>query len=73
MEYLKYTEFRNHAKKYFDIIEQGSSFIIVRKDKPIARIIPFQENHTGWKRDNTKIKLKKGKTALDYVLEERNK
>lgn len=72
MNYLKFTDFRNHSKDYFDKIEHGSSFIIIRKGKPIAKILPFNESISGWKRDHKKIKLKTSKSSLDYLLQERN-
>jgi prevent-host-death family protein len=72
MNYLKFTDFRNHSKEYFDKVEHGSSFIIIRKGKPVAKIIPFNESITGWKRENVKIKLKTAKNTLDYISQERN-
>lgn len=72
MNYLKFTDFRNHSKDYFDKVEHGSSFIIIRKGKPIAKITPFDESISGWKRENKKIKLKKDKTTLEYIIQERN-
>lgn len=72
MNYLKFTDFRNRAKEYFDKVEHGSSFIIIRKGRPIAKIVPFNETHSGWKRETIKVKLKKSKSTLDYVMQERN-
>jgi prevent-host-death family protein len=72
MNYLKFTDFRNHSKEYFDKVEHGSSFIIIRKGKPVAKIIPFNESIMGWKRENVKIKLKTAKNTLDYISQERN-
>lgn len=72
MNYLQFTNFRNKSKEYFDKVEKGSSFVIIRKGRPVAKIIPFAETTSGWKRENRKIKLKTKKTALDYILEERN-
>lgn len=72
MNYLQFTNFRNNSKEYFDKVENGSSFVIIRKGKPVAKIIPFIETNTGWKRENKKIKLKSKKTSLDYILEERS-
>ena len=72
MNYLQFTDFRNHSKEYFDKVEQGTSFIIIRKGKPVAKIIPFHEKISGWKREIKKIQLKSGKSALDYILQERN-
>ena len=72
MNYLQFTDFRNKSKEYFDKVEHGSSFIIIRKGKPIAKILPFNQIEPGWKRDNKKIKLKSKKSTLDYILQERS-
>lgn len=71
MNYLKFTDLKNHSREYFDKVEKGCSFIIIRKGKPIAKIIPFSEAVPGWKRKNVKIRLKNDKTAVEYVLSER--
>ncbi len=72
MNYLKFTDFRNHSKEYFDKVEHGSSFIIIRKGKPIAKVVPFNDSIAGWKRENKKIKLKNNKISLDFIIQERN-
>lgn len=73
MEYVQFTDFRNHSKDYFDRIEEGESYIIVRKGKPVARMLPFEQPNTGWKRSLKRIKLKAGeKTTTDYITEERS-
>lgn len=73
MEYLQFTDFRNHSKEYFERIEEGESYIIVRKGKPVARILPFEQPSPGWKRDVKRVKLTKGKnTTTDYIAEERS-
>jgi prevent-host-death family protein len=72
MNYLKFTEFRNKSKDYFDKVEKGNSFIIIRKGKPIARIMPFSESSDGWKREIKKVVLKKCKDSSEYILSERN-
>ena len=72
MNYLKFIDFRNHSKDYFDKVEHGSSYVIIRKGKPIAKITPFAETLSGWKRENKKIRLKTKKTTLEYIIKERN-
>ena len=69
--YVTFTDFRNNLKKYFDNIENGISYIITRRGKPIAQVIPLEEIETGWKRENQKITLKKSKTSLEYTVQER--
>lgn len=73
MSYLQFTEFRNNSKRYFDNVEQGESYIVIRKGKPIARVIPFEEDtSTGWKRDIEKTRLKVAASTTDYIVQERN-
>ncbi|HNV49192.1 MAG TPA: type II toxin-antitoxin system Phd/YefM family antitoxin [Spirochaetota bacterium] len=72
MQYLKFTDFRNRSKEYFDKVERGSSFIIIRKGKPVAKIVPFGETGAAWKREPKRITLKTGTTTLDYIMHERN-
>ena len=72
MEYLQFTDFRNHSKEYFDKIEHGESYIIIKKGKPVAQITPFNENVKGWKRTVTRIRMRDSvKTTTDYITEER--
>ena len=71
MNYLQFTDFRNNSKKYFEKVMSGDSYIIIRKGKPVAKIIPFEEKAAGWKRAISKIKLKKNTTSLKYIMQER--
>ncbi len=73
MNYLQFTDFRNKSKEYFDAVEHGTSYIIIRKGKPIATLTPFQSREAeGWKRPVTKISLKKRKDSSEVVIAERN-
>lgn len=73
MKYLQYTDFRNHSKRYFEKIENGETFVIIKRGKPIARIQPFVEEVQGWKRTVSRVKLKNTqKTTTDYIVDERN-
>ena len=73
MEYVQFTDFRNHSKAYFEKIAEGASFIIIRKGRPAAKIIPFEQKLQGWKRNITRIKLNSSsKTTTDYIAGERN-
>ena len=60
MEYLQFTTLRNSAKEYFDEVEKGKSFVVIRKGKPIAKVIPFVEQIQGWKRDVKAVTLRNG-------------
>jgi prevent-host-death family protein len=60
MDYLQFTELRNSAREYFDKVEKGKSYVIVRKGKPIAKVIPFKEPVQGWKREVKPVTLRNG-------------
>ena len=60
MDYLQFTELRNSAREYFDKVEKGKSYVIVRKGKPIAKVIPFKEPVQGWKREVQTVTPRKG-------------
>jgi len=72
MEYLQFTDFRNHSKEYFNEIENGQTYIIIRKGKPVAQINPFHHNSAGWKRSIEKIKLKTNITTTELLAKERS-
>jgi prevent-host-death family protein len=73
MNYLQFTDFRNNSKEYFDKVERGNSFVIIRKGKPVATLKPFKEEvNEGWKREIKKVKLKKCKDSSEYIISERN-
>ncbi len=71
MEYIQFTEFRNNSRYYFDNVEEGKSYIVVRKGKPVAKIQPFDGTKPSWKRRIKRIKLREDAQAIDYILQER--
>ena len=50
MKQATFTELRNHAKHYFDMVETGESVRVVRNGKPIADIVPVAADLPSWKR-----------------------
>jgi len=72
MNFIQFTEFRNHSKQYFDKVEHGDSYVIIRKGKPVAKIVPFSEKTAGWKRETRRIRLKSSRTSLDIIMRERS-
>ena len=81
MNYLKFTEFHNKSKEYFDQIEKGQSYIITRRGKPIARILPLndtqkvvsvkEQNVPGWKKKFKKVVIK-GEPSHITIVKMRN-
>lgn len=73
MQFLQFTEFRNKSREFLDAVEQGSSYVIVRRGKPIAQVTPFRENVSqGWKRPHKRIKLKGTLTTTEILRQMRD-
>jgi prevent-host-death family protein len=53
-----FTEFRNHAKDYFDAVEGGDTVRVFRNGKPIAEIVPVRSGVPSWKRHATPLLVK---------------
>lgn len=67
-----FTEFRQHAKKYFDAVERGEVVLIIRHGKVIAEINPAGSDEAipSWKRPGLK-KVVKGASLTKIILKER--
>ena len=68
MRQATFTEVRNHAKQYFDIVELGESVRLLRNGKPIADIM---ENLTSWKRRQAQPLVLGSVSASRMILDER--
>ena len=53
MQETTFTELRNHAKHYFDVVEGGETVRVFRNGKPIAEIVPVHSGIPSWKRQTT--------------------
>ncbi|MEI6207986.1 MAG: type II toxin-antitoxin system prevent-host-death family antitoxin [Desulfuromonadales bacterium] len=73
MKQATFTELRNHAKHYFDIVESGESVRIVRNGKPIADIVPLPQELPSWKRRVVQPLLVDGVSLSRIILEERER
>ena len=67
-----FTEFRKHAKTYFDSVEKGATIQVLRHGKVIAEITPPHENRLskGWKKPGLKL-LVPGVSLTKALLAER--
>ena len=72
MKQATFSELRNHAKHYFDIVEAGESVRIVRNGKPIADIIPLPQDLPSWKRRDVQPLVIDGVSLSQIILEERD-
>ena len=71
MKRATFTELRNHAKQYFDLVEAGESVRVLRNGKPIADIVPVPANLPSWKRRTAQPLVLEGIAVSRVILEER--
>lgn len=71
MKQASFTEIRNHAKQYFDIVESGESVRVLRNGKPIADIVPVLADVPSWKRRKAQPLVLDGVSISRMILEER--
>jgi len=71
MKQATFSELRNHAKQYFDIVESGESVRIIRNGKPIADIVPLSQDLPSWKRRVAQPLTIDGVSLSRVILEER--
>lgn len=71
MRQATFTEIRNHARAYFDIVESGESVRVLRNGKPIADIVPVVADLPSWKRRTAQPLVIDGVSISRMILEER--
>jgi prevent-host-death family protein len=71
MKQATFTEVRNHAKQFFDIVEAGESVRVLRNGKPIADIVPIVTDLPSWKRRKAQPIILDGVSVTKMILEER--
>lgn len=72
MRQATFTELRNHAKSFFDIVESGESVRVLRNGKPIADIVPVVADLPSWKRRKAQPLVVDGVSISRMILEERD-
>jgi len=72
MKVVTFTEFRQHATTYFDVVEKGETVKVLRHGKAIAEVIPAQseERMVSWKQPGLKMSIK-GVSLSREILRER--
>lgn len=72
MKHVTFTEMRNHAKTYFDMVEAGEALRVLRNGKPIADIVPVVADPPSWKRRKPQPLVIDGVSVSRMILEERD-
>lgn len=71
MRQATFTEVRNHAKEYFDIVESGETVRVLRNGKAIADIVPIVADLPSWKRRTAQPLVLDGVAISRMILEDR--
>ncbi len=66
-----FTDLRNHAKVWFDLVEAGQTVRVWRNGKPIAEIHPIPAQPPAWKQRPTRPLAISGKEIDWLILDER--
>jgi antitoxin (DNA-binding transcriptional repressor) of toxin-antitoxin stability system len=69
---ISFTQFRQHAKNYFDAVEKGEIVRILRRGKLIAQIVPPTPKGLSFKKNEPQITLE-GVSLSQAILAERTK
>ncbi|MEM7109629.1 MAG: type II toxin-antitoxin system Phd/YefM family antitoxin [Bacteroidota bacterium] len=76
MEYVQYTEFRNNSKYYIERLDGTDGLIIVRRGKPVAKVLPFDANPAKsipiWKRNIKALTIKNAPDSTSLLREMRD-
>ena len=72
MKVVTFTEFRQNAATYFDVVEKGETVRVLRHGKPIAEVVPAsgEEGMASWKQPGLKLSIK-GISLSREILRER--
>ncbi len=72
MRETTFTELRNHAKVFFDAVEDGETVRVYRNGRPVADIVPVKAATPAWKKP-PQTRLSLGALNLgDEVLADRD-
>jgi antitoxin (DNA-binding transcriptional repressor) of toxin-antitoxin stability system len=71
MKQASFTEVRNHAKQFFDLVESGESVRVLRNGKPIVDIVPVSADLPSWKRRAAHPLVLDGESVSRMIIAER--
>lgn len=71
MRETTFTELRNQAKHFFDLVESGEIVRVLRNGKPIAEIHPIPHDLPSWKRRAARPLVVGGAPVSRLITEDR--
>jgi antitoxin (DNA-binding transcriptional repressor) of toxin-antitoxin stability system len=66
-----FTELRNQARHFFDLVEAGEIVRVLRNGRPIAEIHPIPRDLPSWKQRPARPLTISGKSIGRIILEDR--
>jgi len=72
MKQASFTEVRNQAKHYVDLVQSGETIRVLRNGKPIADIVPIAADLPSWTRRTVQPLVLDGVSISRLILEERD-
>lgn len=73
MREATFTELRNQAKLYFDLVESGEIVRVLRNGKPIAEIHPIARDLPSWKQRPARPLVVGGAPVSRMILKDRGR
>lgn len=73
MKTILVTDFRKNTSSFINAVEHGESFILIRRGKPVAEIIPFSDRPKkipAWKQPGVRLQIQ-GSDLSSAILEDR--
>ena len=73
MRTITFTDFRNNASGFITEVEHGERFVLLRRGKPVAEIVPFSDEtleKPSWKKQGIRLQIK-GSDLSSAILQER--
>jgi antitoxin (DNA-binding transcriptional repressor) of toxin-antitoxin stability system len=71
MQQTTFTELRNQAKHFFDLVEAGETVRVLRNGRPIADIRPIHAGIPSWKRRVARPMALSGVSIARLILDDR--
>ena len=71
MEETSFTDLRNQAKHYFDLVEAGEPVRVLRNGRAIADIVPIRSGGPSWKRREAHPLVLDGSSLSRLILGDR--
>ncbi len=73
MKTVTFTDFRKKASVFLSDVEHGESIVLLRRGKPIAEIVPYNDRThqtPSWKRQGVRLQIQ-GSDLSSAILEDR--